>query len=172
MASVSDLFATRKAKKARGCLWTIYYEWSTEGWVLQRYPHHQHHKQTSPAKVEPKTFETSHGFVQPECPAELRTTSTGRLIPTELHNYARSLAHICRPTQVHCGLQREAKLQNIDPNLWGYDDVLQQFPSNLSNNDDFDATGLIELLEKRNNECGLKYFCPSRCSRTREQIVH
>ena len=149
----------QKGNKACGCLWTIYYEWSTEGWVLQRYPHHQHHKQTSSAKVEPKTFEVSHGLIQPECAAELRTSSTGRLIPTELHDYARSLAHFCTPAQVHRGLQREAKLRNIDPNLWEYDDVLRQFPSDLSISDDFDATGLIEMLENRNEESGLKYFC-------------
>jgi hypothetical protein len=151
-----------RGEKACGCLWTLWYEMSTEGYCLFSYPHQEHEKQIpkldSAGLQIGTSLVTAHLLIQPDHIAELRTTATGRQIPSELRELALVLSKICTPAQIHKGLQIEARRRNLDPNGWNYDDVLRQYPADVSVEKDFDATGLIELLEKREQDHNLRYF--------------
>ena len=104
--------------KGCGCLWDIVYEDSTDGWVLQRYPHLQHHMKQievrdDDGQIIPKNLRTevslvvAHLLIQPDSMAEIRTTSAGRQIPQELREIGVLLSKICTPAQTHHGLQHE-----------------------------------------------------------------
>ena len=158
------LTCDRKGKgpgtKTCGCLWNIYYEWSDEGWVLERYPYLQNHQKQidvldDQGRKTGVSLVVAHALIQPLQVAELRTTATGRQIPPELHELGVTLSKICNPAQIHHGLQNEARRRHLDPNAWSYDDVLRKFPCDASLEKDFDATGLIEELVCLNDSLNL-----------------
>ena len=102
----------RSGNKACGCLWDIFYEESTDGWVLQRYPHLQNHVKQEQVKDESGqvisvSLVVAHMLTQPDSIAELRTTASGRQIPPELRDTGFLLSKICTPAQTHHGLQYE-----------------------------------------------------------------
>ena len=113
-------------KKCCGCLWTIWYEESTEGFCLYSYPHMKHEKQVDEKDANGLKIGTSlvlaHDLLKADNLAELRATATGRQIPPELRDFAFVLSKIGTPAQIHKGLKIEARRRGLDPNGWSYDD--------------------------------------------------
>ena len=140
-------------KSKFGCTWSITYEETTEGLMPVKYQ--KEHVRVQPGSGSNPVLIPSHALENSQ--SGVATSRSGRHIPAELHDTGRLLSSVCSTMQVHEGLQKEAKRLGIDHNTWGLSDVRREFPSDLGNGTDFDATGLVEHLEKRNNEHGLRY---------------
>ena len=121
---------------APGCPWRVEYEKSTGGWALvnAHADYHNHPLETQQTAV---------------C-----ATSAGRQIPFEYDELGRLLMHSGVPcATTERVLRTKAGFDNKEV-TWLYEDVYERY---YRNSGQFDAKGLVNMLDKRKAETGLEY---------------
>ena len=137
------------------CSWNIKYELAIEGWVLVSYQP-RHVSRASDATAKPHDLEQSAS-------AAMAVGSMREGVPDELTSLGELLAKSgVAPAEILNVLEIECKNLGIRSNF-NYKDIYDRFPTNLSKRG-FDATGLVEHLQKRKDERGMACYVRTSAS--------
>ena len=149
-----DGHGSKAGKLGVNCGWSIKYEDSIEGWVLVGYQNGHTVRATLGPDGKPLM---AHELEQSQ--EALRARSTGRPgIPPDFYPMGELMAK-SGMSAVHIKdvLDTKGREEGWDLNHWNYQDVRAAFPTSVGNRD-FDAVGLVELLQQRATELGMMYF--------------
>ena len=129
------------------------YEDSSEGWVLFSYqPNHVVRGETDDDGKPVVAHELEQDV------AAVRSRSTGRSIPDDLIPIGKVMAKAgMGAAHIKDVFDSHANDLGIDSTQWNYQDIREAFPASLTKRE-FDAKGLVELLQKRQSESGAGYF--------------
>jgi hypothetical protein len=144
----------KAGKSGTNCGWSIKYEDSSEGWVLVAYNrcHSVRGKTDQFGKpISAHELELSQDV--------LRARSSGRPgIPQDFVPVGQLMAKAgMGPAHIKDVLDTKGREEGLDLSDWSYKDVYEAFPASVGKRD-FDAAGVVELLQKRAEILGMRYF--------------
>ena len=149
------------------CSWELRYELTTEGWVITKYQPAHTRALSKGEQMQGKKAEPAHELMKSK--AAVMSVGSGRFIPHDLVPLGTVLQKSnLSPIQIFDALKEQCKELGLDVTFI-YDDVLRRFPQAVTERD-FDASGLVEYLGKRERELGLMNFVRTDASGCISQV--